>query len=404
MMLLVLPRLIASTLLACNAAEPPRLEAPGTLRVATFNASLNRPEAGRLVRDLSSSDDRQAQAVAEVIRRVRPDILLLNEFDFDPEGRAADLFRANYLEVPREGIDPIRYEYAYAPEVNTGVPGGVDLDGDGRAVVEPGSRGYGNDALGYGEFPGQYGMVVYSRFPIESEAVRAFRQVLWKDMPGAMLPSREDGSPWYSAEALDVLRLSSKTHVDVPIRVGSSTLHLLASHPTPPAFDGPERRNVLRNHDEIRLWADYLSGGPSASYLDAGGPAPEPPDRFVILGDLNADPVDGSSLPAAINRLLDHPRVDSSFVPTSPGASEAARLQGGVNAEHRGDPGQDTADFGDGRVGNLRVDYVLPSRGLTVTGGGVFWPTASEPTHRLVAMDPTASSDHRLVFIDIEWP
>jgi 3-phytase len=398
---LVLPRLIACTLISWTAAEPPRLEEPGTLRVATFNASLNRPEAGGLVRDLSTPKNRQAKAVAEVIRRVRPDILLLNEFDFDPDGRAADLFRANYLEVESEGSEPIRYEYTYAPEVNTGVPAGVDLDGNGQTVVEPGSRGYGNDAFGYGEFPGQYGMVVYSRFPIGADSVRSFREVLWKDMPGALLPSKGNGSPWYSAKALEVLRLSSKTHVDVPIRVGSSTLHLLVSHPTPPAFDGRERRNVLRNHDEIRLWVDYLSGGPSASYLDAGGPAP---DRFVLLGDLNADPVDGSSLPGAINRLLDHPRVDSSFVPTSRGASEAARLQGGMNAKHRGEPGQDTADFSDDRVGNLRVDYVLPSRGLTVIGGGVFWPTASEPTHRLVAMDQTASSDHRLVFIDIEWP
>ncbi len=40
--------------------------------------------------------------------------------------------------------------------------------------------------------------------------------------------------------------------------VGKTTLHLLASHPTPPAFDGPEDRNGRRNHDEIRFWNDYL--------------------------------------------------------------------------------------------------------------------------------------------------
>ncbi|QDV32637.1 endonuclease/exonuclease/phosphatase family protein [Tautonia plasticadhaerens] len=387
-------RLVASALAAWTVADRAWAQGPETIRVATFNASLNRPEPGGLVRDLGSTDDPQARAVAEVIRRVRPDVLLVNEFDFDPEGRAADLFRRNYLESPRGATEPLRYEFAYVPEVNTGVPSGADLDSDGRVVVEPGSRGYGNDAIGYGEFPGQYGMVVYSRFPIEEEGVRSFREVLWKDMPGALLPTREDGSPWYSPEALAVLRLSSKTHVDVPIRIGDSELHLLASHPTPPAFDGPERRNARRNHDEIRLWADYLSGGPAASYLVPGGQAPEPPERFVILGDLNADPLDGSSLPGAIDRLLDHPRVDASFVPTGAGAAEAARLQGGINAEHRGDPSRDTADFDDDRVGNLRVDYVLPSRGLTVSGGGVFWPTAG----------PTADSDHRLVFLDVDWP
>jgi hypothetical protein len=41
-------------------------------RFATFNASLNRAAEGELVADLSTPDDVQAQAVAEVIQRVRP--------------------------------------------------------------------------------------------------------------------------------------------------------------------------------------------------------------------------------------------------------------------------------------------------------------------------------------------
>ena len=83
-------------------------------------------------------------------------------------------------------------------------------------------------------------------------------------------------------------------------------MHVLASHPTPPAFDGPEDRNGKRNHDEIRLWADYLTGGAAAGYLGASLPEDEP---FVILGDLNADPLDGGSVPGAIQQLLNHPRI-----------------------------------------------------------------------------------------------
>ena len=58
-----------------------------------------------------------------------------------------------------------------------------------------------------------------------------------------------------------MLPLSSKNHWDVPVRIGKRTLHLLISHPTPPAFDGPEDRNGKRNHDEIRFWRDYLTAG-----------------------------------------------------------------------------------------------------------------------------------------------
>jgi hypothetical protein len=72
-------------------------------RFATFNASLNRAADGELVADLSTPDDVQAQAVAKVIQRLRPDVLLINEFDFDAQGLAARLFQHNYLSVAHRG-------------------------------------------------------------------------------------------------------------------------------------------------------------------------------------------------------------------------------------------------------------------------------------------------------------
>jgi 3-phytase len=393
---------LALTLLAAilgQAAAPPVPE--GALRVATFNASLNREAAGDLLRDLATPDNPQARNVAEVIQRIRPDILLVNEFDFDSADQAIALFQKNYLGVSQNGSVPITYAHHFTPETNTGEATGVDIDNDGQVVREPGTRGYGNDAQGYGAFPGQYGMVVLSRFPIDTEQVAEFRKLRWRDMPGAALPTRPDGTPWYSPAALDALRISSKNHVDVPVRVDGRVLHLLVSHPTPPAFDGPEDRNGRRNHDEIRLWADYLTGGERAGYLGRSLPPDAP---FVILGDLNADPHDGGSYQQAIGQLLQHPRVDARVIPRSVGAEAAARDQGGANATHRGPHAEDTADFNDRAVGNLRADYVLPSRGLEVAGSGVFWPAPVNPLARLVAMDPAATSDHRLVYVDLRLP
>jgi hypothetical protein len=243
-------------------------------------------------------------------------------------------------------------------------------------------------------------MVIYSKYPILFDQVRSFQAVLWKDMPGALLPTKPDGSSWYSPEALAVLRVSSKNHLDVPIQVGDKVIHLLVSHPTPPAFDGPERRNAKRNHDEIRLWADYLTGGATSKYL--GSPAP--PETFVILGDLNADPVDGGGIPGAIDQLLKHPKVARFDPPRSEGAVEAAKNQGEANATHKGDAAFDTADFNDRSPGNLRADYVLPSKDLKVVGSGVFWPVEADPLSRLVKMNPVASSDHRLVYLDVKQP
>ena len=399
---------VAIVLLTAATASPQDLaKPPASVRFATFNASLKRSSEGELLRDLATPDDPQIRNVAEIIQRVRPDVLLINEFDFDADGPSggsigAKRFLVNYLQRSQNGAEAIDYPYVFVAKTNTGVPTGFDLDNDGKVASEPGSRGHGNDCHGFGQFPGQYGFVVYSKFPFEPGS-REFQAFLWRDMPGALVPTKPDGTPWYSPGALGVLRLSSKNHCDVAVEISDKVIHVLASHPTPPAFDGPEDRNGRRNFDEIRLWADYLSG---AAYLTSRfGPGARAPETFVLLGDMNADPIDGGSVAGAIQQLLDHSKVQGGITPRSEGAVEASRLQKGANARHKADPAFDTADFNDGSVGNLRADYVLPSKNLKVLGSGVFWPIASDPLARLVAMSPTvASSDHRLVYLDVSVP
>jgi hypothetical protein len=169
---------------------------------------------------------------------------------------------------------------------------------------------------------------------------------------------------------------------------------LLCSHPTPPVFDGREDRNGRRNHDEVRLIADYIANNGEYLVDDRGRKGGLPADvRFVIVGDLNADPVDGDSVPGTLGQLLKHPRVDSSFTPTGAGGKLAAEREAISNRAERGDPAHDTTEF---EILNLRVDYVLPSRGQTVTGGGIFWPTPGQP-----GSDAITATDHRLVWIDI---
>lgn len=370
------------------------------VRFATFNASLHRTAQGALVTDLSNPGNAQAKLLAALLQEVRPDVVLLNEVDWDAEGEAARLLRENFLSVGQDGREPLDYPYAYVPEVNTGFASGADLDGDGQAVTTPGSQAYGNDALGFGLFPGQYGMVVLSRFPIDAAGVRTFKELLWRDFPDARIPEG-----FYTEAALAALPLSSKTHADVPVQIAGQTVHFLVSHPTPPSFDGPEDRNGRRNHDEIALWNGYVSAPADAAQTwhvdDAGvggglGGAP-----FVIAGDLNADPFDGDSSNNPIGALLQNPRVNAGFGPASEGGAEQAGLQGGRNANHRGDPAHDTADFNDNTVGNLRIDYVLPSEELPVVASGVFWPLAADANFGLVGTFPFPLSDHRLVWVDL---
>ncbi|MEM1201688.1 MAG: endonuclease/exonuclease/phosphatase family protein [Acidobacteriota bacterium] len=357
-----------------------------TVRVAVFNVW----ELSLTKLDEVDSEGRGAHpqllAAAEILQRVRPDIVLINEIDYDPERDAVRRFQDRYLAVPQGGQDPIRYPHVVYEPVNTGVPSGLDLSGDGDAD-DP------EDAWGFGRYPGQYGMAVLSRFETDSEALRTFQMLRWSSLPGHLMPDGREGRPaWYGPEAADRLRLSSKSHWDVSVRIGGRILHILAAHPTPPVFDGDEDRNGRRNFDEIRLWGDYLTGGDAASWIvddrgRRGGLSSGAP--FVILGDYNADPVrdSGPYGQPAIDQLLKHPRVRD------------------PKPKGDGDQGEDRPYAGDSRTRTSaygRIDYALPSRNLDVVGSGVFLPPAESPLRPLVAGDGRAS-DHQLVWVDLRW-
>ena len=378
-------------LLAAFLAGP--VKAQTTVRFATFNVAMGLEKEGELAERLESGDDEGLQKFAAILQLKRPDVLLINEFDYQEGVDAAALFNDNYLAVSQRGEDPIDYPYSFRAPVNTGVDSGEDLDGDGQT-------GGPGDALGYGAFPGQYGMLVLSRYPIDEDGVRTFRRFLWSDMPGALRPYRNRREPFWSDDIWYTLPLSSKSHWDVPIQVDRfHVVRFLASHPTPPVFDGDEDRNGRRNHDETRFWVDYTSQGDGRYIYDDNGRqgGVERGKVWVLAGDLNSDPSDGDSIDAAIEELVTSNTANRSCIPSSAGALEASRRQGGENARHRGNPRFDTSDFNDETPGNLRVDYLLTARRTDVTGCGVFWPASDEPHADLVDF-----SDHRLVWMDVE--
>jgi len=359
-----------------------------SVRFAQFNIwELSRNKLDE-VDEEGGGANRQLIKAAEILQRVRPDVLLINEIDHDTERRNVELFQERYLAHGRDGQAPLHYPHSFFEPVNTGEPSGLDLDNDG-ASDGPG------DAYGFGRYPGQYGMALLSRFPL-SDGARTLRMLLWRAMPGNLIPDGRDGRPaWYDDEEARRLRLSSKSHWDVPIEVHGSIVHVLSAHPTPSVFDGPEDYNGRRTFDEIRLLADYIAGGPRGAYItdDAGRAGPLAPDAlFVVMGDLNADPVldEGPYGKPAVVQLLELERVQDPAPTSEGGASQAVST---------GPPGHGerwTTRFG-------RLDYVLPSGGLRIRASGVFWPAPGDPLARLVE-DPDPSSDHHLVWLDLEIP
>lgn len=300
-----------------------------------------------------------------VIATVSPDILLLQGIDHD-HGLAA-------LGALRDGLTraDMHYPHIFARQPNTGVPTGHDQDGDGRAWGD-------RDNHGFGEFAGQGGMAILSRYPIVTDDVQDFTGMLWRDLPDALLPV-ENGKPFPSAGAQAVLRLASVAHWVVPVRTESGVVSVMAFHNTPPVFDGPEDRNGRRNHDQLRFWKLYLDG--------MFGPAPK--RRFVLLGHANLDPVDGEGRKAALHALLEDPRLQDAK-PLRPG--KPAQQPG-----HKADPRLDTVTWPRPDPGHKRVSYILPSADLNVINSSVHWPAGGEP-----AMQAARASRHRLIWADLE--
>ncbi len=355
-----------------------------SIKVATYNTSLYGKVAGQIRERLSDGKDSHAEKVAAIVQTVRPDILLVNEIDHDTDAGTAKLLAEKFFAQPQGDRKAIDFPYIYSASSNTGVDSEFDLNNN-RTKGEP------NDAWGFGQYPGQYSMAIYSRFPIDDTGIRTFQNYRWSLMPDALRPvDPQSGMSYYDDETWKSLRLSSKNHLDIPIFVHNQTIHILACHPTPPVFDGPEDRNGCRNHDEIRFWSDYLSGEASTHLIDDQGQRGGIVDDalVIIMGDLNSDPAGGDGRPGAIQTLLSHPRLQDPL-PRSEGNRE--RKSNGT-----GDPSHDTARF---RHGNMRVDYVLPSRDLRLLKSGVFWPSPASQDFKLIS-----ASDHRMVWVEVEIP
>ncbi|WP_319825403.1 endonuclease/exonuclease/phosphatase family protein [Thalassovita sp.] len=276
--------------------------------------------------------DAQALAVAQVIAQVRPDVILLQDLDYDAQLLAAGALRDRVAEAGHF----MPHLFAFAP--NSGVPSGIDLDGDGR-TTGPG------DAHGFGRYAGQGGMVLLSRYPITSS--QDFSGQSWGslDWVNRSQIARAWGANWSE------MRLASVGHWQVTVDLPGGGVDLLVFHATPPVFDGPEDRNGLRNRDQLLFWAHRL---------DRAGA------RVVLLGDANNDPDTGEGRSEAISALLGHTRLQDPL------------------------PGQPTVHWDEQGLAPMRVDYVLPARELQVVSAGVVRDPPAE-----------IASRHQLVWVDI---
>lgn len=362
------------------------------VRFAQFNISLSLPEKGAIKAQLLAQSQSRFIKLANIILKTEPDVLLLCEFDHPGDGGddgALATFCRDYLTNNSSNPNKPLYPYTYCPPSNTGMLSSVSL----HDLKEPSLP---NDGIGFGFHHGHFSFVLLSKYPIETVHIRTWQHLLWKDFPSNSIPKN-----YYSSQALNELCLSSKNHCEIPIKIENQFISVLASHPTPPVFDGEEQRNKRRNKDELNLIKELLN--PNTSILDDHGKRGGIPlDRpFVIMGDLNADPINGDGDTQVIRDLLSHERVNQSvsqgkLMPKSKGAQHARVWQ----------PRKGTRTSWT-HINGLRLDYVLPSAHLHAVESGVFWPDKNSADRGLICDEKgreraQAGSDHRLIWVDIE--
>ncbi|MFQ2907677.1 endonuclease/exonuclease/phosphatase family protein [Aeromonas allosaccharophila] len=429
-------------LAGCNSDNDSKAADP-MVRFATFNLSFDRTAAGMLTGELAltrteqdallarlaegslsgaietkAKNVQQIRNVAEIIQRTRPDVFLLNEFDNDGKGEStADLkaFNDNYLAHAQHAeVTAISYPVMQNFATNTGLQSGYDLNLDGKTTAD--------DAWGFGNYHGQYAFAVMSKYPIDTKQIRTFQTFKWKDMPGEQNPiiddckasipaSRQCGDAWYSDAAWQQYPLSSKNHADVPVLIktekGEEVIHFLISHPTPPIFANAARHTVKHNRAEIAFWNDYVKG---LSYMtdDQGTKGGLKQNaKFVIAGDLNADPLTGDGDLSAIQDLLNNPLMNQAItngtlIPVSEGGPECVS-KGADCKRNLNRPNPE-------RITNssvLQLDHVIPSANLNAVKSGVFWPASFEAGYHLVydaklGIAKGVSSDHRMVWVDLK--
>ena len=241
-------------------AEPPARDGhhhgDQSVRFQTFNASLNRLDRGRAGRATSprrrpAGRHRRGDHPAHPPRRAAAQRVRLRPERGGRRPVPGQLPRGGATTAPGPSTTATRSSRRPTPASRAA----HDLDNNGTV-------GGGNDAFGFGDFPGHFGMAVSQQVPDRLQARRgpsrssAGRTCRTRCCPTTRPRTRRPtGTPPRSSRSSGCRASRTGT-----CRSGSAdkTVHFLVSHPTPPVFDGPEDRNGKRNFDEIRFWADYV--------------------------------------------------------------------------------------------------------------------------------------------------
>lgn len=295
------------------------------------------------IQDGLKRDSEQLQAASNIVQMLNPDILSINEMQYDypsvpnadytSEGKNAEyLAQILGMEFTSTAFFPAntgRFSKAKAGEYVL------------KATAE--DRAKYADLVNFGMFPGQYSMAGIFKYPVKS--VKNFSNLPWK-----IFNKKIDLSKYADANGNALpedMTLFDKNFVDVTLDINGKDVHVILYHTVPAfGFGNSKTPNFERNRDQIKFLSWYLRGR-----WKKFGIKPIRGKTFIAMGDWNVDPESDNPGAKPLNKLL------SKF---NPFIKERVITYRGQSFKPNG--------------WSAQLDYMLFSKDIKVKSAGVYDP------------------------------
>ena len=220
------------------------------LRIVHYN--IKELHSLKIHSQLGASNLNQLQAVRNILLRLRPELLSLNEVQYDLPGVPDSSFVTS-----GENLNKLSAQFGMAGAASVFYPANTgalsEPRPDGTYVVSSPTaeeRQLYSDPLNFGMFPAQYSTGLLSLKPVGR--VKEYSQILWSQVsPTLDLSQFNDGNGQPLPE--DML-LFDKNFTHVEIQFQGKPLHVIVFHSVPAFHFGNDKSpNYQRNKDQLRF-------------------------------------------------------------------------------------------------------------------------------------------------------
>ncbi len=329
------------TLLLCSLLS--FIACANTIKIVHYN--IKEMDSTKIQKGLRGENE-QLNFAKNIVKNLNPDILSLNEIQFDFPNIPTKDFKSKGKNVHylAEIFDMSFESTAFFP-ANTGM---LSRAKNGKYILHPTQedREKYADLVNFGMFPGQYSMAGIFKYPLIE--VKNFKRLPWR-----VFNRKIDLTPYADANGKPLpknMSLFDKNFTVATLNIEGKEVHIVLFHTVPAfGFGNPKTPNFERNRDQIQFLKWYLTAKKMKFGIQPIGGK-----TFIAMGDWNVDPESKNPGAKVLKSLLKtHQPWIKDKVITYRGSSF--------------NPGGWTA----------QLDYILFSKDITVKAAGVYDPDSN---------------------------